>query len=143
MARSKREWGPSRRGLFVKRYQAAQNGHGSHWTSDDLDAAREQANHTLRLWGSSGPTPLERWQSRPPITIEQRQEFRQAAVDARRAVMAANGLGDKPMEQLSRALRASLAREGIRRALESLGYLVVRRRRISPPINSPLRDKIR
>ena len=124
-------------------YQAVQNGHGSYWTSDDLDAAREQANHTLRPWGPLGPTPLERWQSRPHITIEQRHEFRQTVLDARQAILVAQGLENKPLEQLTSASRASLDREAIRRALESLGYLVVRRRRISPPYNSPLRDKIR
>jgi len=52
------------------------------------------------------------------------------AIHARRAVMAAEGVEDEPLEQLTRASRPSFAREGIRRALESLGYLVVRRRRI-------------
>jgi transposase InsO family protein len=124
-------------------YKAVRNGHGSQWTSDDLDAAREQANHALRPWGSSGPTPMACWQSRPAITARERRQFRQAATDARREIMVAEGLEDESLEQLTRTARASLARAGIRRALESLGYLVVRRRRISPPFNSPLRDKFR
>jgi hypothetical protein len=43
---------------------------------------------------------------------------------------------------LGRAERAIVARAAARRALEALGYLQVRRRRIAPPFNSPLRARI-
>lgn len=43
---------------------------------------------------------------------------------------------------LGRAERAIVARAAARRALEALGHLLVRRRRITPPSNSPLRTRI-
>jgi len=43
---------------------------------------------------------------------------------------------------LGRAARAIVARAAARRALESLGYLQVQRRLITPPFNSPLRARI-
>ena len=54
--------------------QAIQHGRFQHWLCDDVDAAWMQLNSTLRPWGPAGPTPLERWQSRSPITPQQRQE---------------------------------------------------------------------
>jgi hypothetical protein len=55
------------------------NGYGRHWTSYDLDAARERANHALRPWVALGATPLGRRQFRLRIALEHRQEFRQPA----------------------------------------------------------------
>jgi hypothetical protein len=43
---------------------------------------------------------------------------------------------------LGRPERAIVARAAARRALEALGYLEVRRRRITPPFSSPLRARI-
>ena len=51
------------------------------------------------------------------------------------------GMHERPLHNHN--ARATVARESIRRALESLGFLLVRRKRISPPFRSPLRDKFR
>ena len=122
-------------------YEAVQHGRGGTWTSDDVDAARERANHTLRPWGVGGPTPAQRWQQRSPITQAQRDQFYDAVGQARQDLLLEKGLEDQFC--LSFIAQAAVARGAVRRALESLGYLLVRRRQITPPFNSPLRHKIR
>lgn len=121
--------------------QAVLHGRSTQWTSDDVEAARGGLNATLRPWGHAGPTPLECWQARNPITPKQRDEFRQCVRQMHSQVLADQEL--PPMHLLTYNARAAVVRESIRRALLSLGYLVVRKRRISPPFNSPLRDKFR
>ena len=120
-------------------YQAVANGRGSNPTSDDVEAAQGQLNSTLRPWGPCRPTPLETWQSRKPITPDHRAQFRQCAADSEQIARRDLGLGNEPLEPKARAI---VARAAIRRALETLGYLLVQRRRISPPLTSPLCDKI-
>ncbi len=120
-------------------HQAVVHGRGDSPTSDDVEAARQQLNATLRPWGPCRPTPLEAWQSRKPITPEQPARFRQCVADSRQLLQRALGLGDGPLAPKAQAI---VARAAIRRALETLGYLLVQRRRITPPFNSPLRDKI-
>jgi len=61
-------------------HQAALAGRPGQWASDDLAAAREQANQLLRPRGPHGPTPQDLWLRRPPITDRQRRRFA-AAVD--------------------------------------------------------------
>jgi hypothetical protein len=45
------------------------------WTSDDLEAACLSANSFARPWGPAGPSPDQRWASRPPITPAERTRF--------------------------------------------------------------------
>ena len=120
-------------------YQAVANGRGNNPTSDDVEAAQGQLNSTLRPWGSLRPTPLETWQSRKPITPEQRTQFLQCVAESKQAVQRDLGLGIGPLTHRARAI---VDRAAIRRALETLGYLLVQRRRITPPFNSSLRDTI-
>ena len=61
-------------------HQAALAGRPGQWASDDLAAARQQANQLLRPRGPHGPTPQDLWLRRPPITDRQRRRFA-AAVD--------------------------------------------------------------
>src|SRR5262245_5220554 len=42
---------------------------------EDAEAARSQANSTVRPWGVSGPTPAEVWAGRPPIQPGERSAF--------------------------------------------------------------------
>ena len=120
-------------------YQAVAHGRSCQPTSDDVDAAQAQLNSTLRPWGSSGPTPLETWQSRTPITPDQRHQFRQCVADSRQALRQELELAEQDLKPQA---RSAVERAAIRRALESLGYLSAQRRRITPPLNSPLRDRI-
>jgi len=108
-----------------------------------VDAAREQANHTLRPWDVGGPTPIERWRERPVLTSLQRDDFRRCVEESERIVLEEEGLYDEPFEAISLTAQASVARAAIRRALETLGYLRARKKWISPPFNSPLRNNIR
>jgi hypothetical protein len=119
-------------------YQAVAHGH---WqpTSDDVAAAQGQLNGTLRPWGDAGPTPRDAWQARKPITPHQRLQFQQRVLDSRRDIRRELGL-DEP--DLKPKARSTVERAAIRRALVSLGYLSVQRRRITPPLKSQMRERI-
>jgi transposase InsO family protein len=121
-------------------HEAASHGRPGCWTSDDLEAVRSQGNHHTRPWGSNGPSPEEAWLARTPIRPEERQAFQAAVKDMETRVRAELGLD--PEAELGARARAIVARAAISRALQKLGYLLVRRKRISPPFNSPLRAKI-
>ena len=121
-------------------YQAARHGSSDGWTSDDVGAPRQRTNCTCRPWGPHGPTPQERRHARTPITSAQRQVFRRCLGDMERQVRVEQGLEDEPLHW---AARAAVAWAAVRRALETLGYLQARRRRITPPFNSPLRANVR
>jgi len=54
---------------------AAQAGHPAYWTFDDVEHARAEANSTARPHGPIGPTPNQLWETRRPITMEQRSAF--------------------------------------------------------------------
>lgn len=78
--------------------------------SDDVECARQQANSVTRPWGSCGPTAQDRWQARTPITQGQRDQFRQAFLQARAQILDEKGLPDEPMEALSLTAQAAVAR---------------------------------
>jgi putative transposase len=62
--------------MQVRTYSlAARMGRIVHWTSDELEAARLQANEFHRPWGHRGPTRSEVWASRPSITADERAAF--------------------------------------------------------------------
>jgi putative transposase len=121
-------FGPSKTRIF---FEAARHGRFDHWISDDAEAARLLANCASRPWGSAGPTPQQAWDARPPIPPLQRQAFGQSVADHTRIVRLELGLA--PDQPLDRTARATVAREAVGRALEGLGYLQRRRRRITPP----------
>ena len=125
-------------GSFKTRLFYRAMAHGTEgWTSDDAEAARQQGNHAVQSFGQGRvTTPCHRWQERTPISPSQRQTFRQAVIEYRRQILAQHGLEDEPIEYLSRRDRAASARAAIRRALESLGYLLVTRKRITPPFKA-------
>jgi transposase InsO family protein len=116
--------------------EAARHGRIDHWAFEDVEAARQLANCASRPWGAARPTPQEAWDRRTPITPQQRQAFRQSVLDHQRTVRLE--LGYRPDQQLDPKARATVAREAIRRALEGLGYLQIRRRRITPPFKTSL-----
>jgi transposase InsO family protein len=121
-------------------YHAAACGRPQRWTSDDVEAAREQINQATYPWGVREPTPWQRWQGRPPITEDDRRRLMDAIAEAIRQRLEREGLDET--ELLPMPTRAALVRAAIRRALIGLGYLEVRRRRITPPFKSPLRHNI-
>jgi hypothetical protein len=114
---------------------AARTGHPGHWTSDDVAAAREEANLFARPFGVAGPPPAAAWQAREPIPTPERCHF-QACVERHRHAQervpptCIGGVAEVPSER-------GASREAIRLALEECGYLTYTRRRIPPPIPRP------
>jgi hypothetical protein len=59
----------------TKRHATAA-GRPASWTTDDVEAARAEANATARPQRDTGPTPDEIWEQRRPSRAEQRAAFR-------------------------------------------------------------------
>lgn len=111
---------------------AARHGHPGHWTSDDLEAARLEANATARPWDERGPTPDTLWNCRSPISNEERRRFRDAVANRKQEVLDAQG---RPLTTLQDAAQQRATdRQTIRQVLVELGYLHLTRRRIPLPI---------
>jgi hypothetical protein len=120
--------------------EAARHDRPTHWTSDDLEAARLQANQTTRPWGVGEPTPDEAWHRREPIADEMRQRFAHELSYYRDKVRRENGcLPGVPSDWKTEARCERIA---IARALVVCGHLQIRRRRIPLPLKSLFRTKI-
>jgi transposase InsO family protein len=104
--------------------RAARAGHADRWTLDDVAAARVEAAELPRPRGPAGPSPAAAWQSRHPVTAEERRVF----ADRVQVRFACGGTVHEICSP------AEMARTAVRRALEECGYLQYRRRRIPPPI---------
>jgi transposase InsO family protein len=109
---------------------AARHGHPGHWTWDDAEAARLEANATARPKGPDGPNPDDRWSARTPIVCHERTLFAQTTERDARDIAAAQGW---PPDNAS---RRGQDREAISQALIRLGYLNIARRSIPLPIPS-------
>jgi transposase InsO family protein len=111
---------------------AAAQGRPDHWTCDDVEAARIEANLQARPLGKNGPTPIILWESRTPVSDAERLAFLQR-LDLVRPQEQQKILDRKPASrpaaavQLNAQDRATVARRAIRRVLLELGYLSVRR----------------
>jgi transposase InsO family protein len=110
------------------------------WTCDDIEAAVQQANETGRPHGRSSPTPQESWLERLPISDAQRQAFDDAC--SRFAEQEYTQRGWLPTASLQHRERSSIDRIAISRALIDFGFLLIRRRRITPPVSVFRRRKI-
>lgn len=113
-------------------YESARNDRPGHWTCDDIEAARLQANLTAHIEGPLAPTPEQAWQAQRNITEDERQRFRQVYDRYRHEERCTRAGHAQPVT--GRAAEASIDRVAIARALAECGYLLFRRRRISPPI---------
>lgn len=102
------------------------------WTTDDIEAARLEANATSRPWGESGPTPDEVWQKRVPITDIERRMFLASYEAYARDERQARGLD--PHAVLDHYMQAKIDRVAIVRALIEHDCLEFRRKRVAPPI---------
>jgi transposase InsO family protein len=101
--------------------RAALAGRPGEWTCDDAEAARLEANQTARPWGSSGPTPDEAWQGRPPIGAEERAAFAATARRLEREARQEQGCpADSPLDPV---VQAAVGRVALRRALVAHGLL--------------------
>ena len=106
------------------------------WTSDDLEAACSNANAFARPWSLTGPSPDQRWNTRAPITADERADFRQTLAIMKTQVIREWDL--RPKDLVRRAVRSSVDRTATRRALEGLGYLSVLRGSIRPLLKSEI-----
>jgi transposase InsO family protein len=105
---------------------ATRAGHPGFWTSDDVTAAKSEANTTARPRGETGPTPDELWPSRRPITAAERRLFQETVRRQRTALDEKEGLSCREERRMQR--------EAIRRALVEHGILLFSRRRLPLPI---------
>lgn len=128
-------------GLKVRaHYEAARHGRPGEWTCDDVETARLVANAIARPRGATGPSPDDLWstRSRPAdraatcqLLIERVQE---CTTEERERV--SSDAGREPQ----RHIEAAVARIALCRALVQLGYLQLRRRRFTLPIESRRRS---
>ncbi len=113
-------------------YESARHNRPGEWTCDDVAAACRQANETAHPWGLGGPTPDLAWQGRTPITEIEAQLFRSAYDHQQERACAERDI--TPSQNASHWLRASIDRVALSRTLIERGYLLIRSRRVTPPI---------
>jgi len=103
------------------------------WTSDDLYAAQQWANHDHYPWGRAHGTPADRFAGRNPITPNERDTFQAVVVQCEREVQQALCIPDQSLTDRCSAL---IHRRAVRHALVELGYLDITRRSIPQPIHT-------
>lgn len=121
-------------------HEAARHGRPYHWTCDDVEAARRQANEVARPWGWRGPTRCETFASRRAVPAAERRAFHDSYAAFELAEREARDLSE--IAELDHFEQASLDRVAIGRALTKHDILEFRRRRISLPFNSHSRARI-
>jgi len=111
---------------------AAVRGRIDHWTCDDVEAARIEANIQARPLGKNGPAPINLWEARTPVPDAERLRFLQRldllrAEEIQKLLQPSPGSCPASLSDLNAPDRAAVARRAIRRVLIELGYLSVRR----------------
>ena len=111
---------------------AARAGHAGEWTWDDVAGACAEANAVSRPRGGAGRSPDDLWSERRAVTAAERAAFRSAVAQA----YASDPSVLAPCVDGSAVVRSerAMARDAIRLALETCGYLHYTRRSIPPPI---------
>ena len=122
-------------------HQAVRHERPWEWTCDDVKAAQLQANETARPSGRNGPTPDEAWAQREPLRDDERKAFEDAYRSYEAKERRERGVPDGV--QLQRQEQASIDRLALGRTLIELGFLSIRRRRITPRIPRRTADRIR
>ena len=120
-------------------HEAAKDGLSGAWTSDHIEAARLRSNEVTRPHGAKGPSPDEMFDSRKAISADERKTFIETVAvyeEEAREVVYSRTRSEAGTEILDARTDAKIRRESIARALVALGYLLVRRRRITPPVFS-------
>jgi len=113
-------------------YESARHDRPGRWTSDDISAARLQANAHIRRFGPGTPTPDELWDRRQRVSTLEAQLFRLAYDRERQRVCAERD--DAPSDRESHRFRASIDRDALTRVLIERGLVFIRSRRVTPPI---------
>jgi hypothetical protein len=109
-------------------------GHAGMWTSDLVEAARRQANETIRPRRLHDPAPNEAWDTRPRRTMEQRDAFQRSVEQYREQARARQDLPPGPMDHWT---EAAVDREALPRALVAHDLLLFTRRSIPARIEPP------
>jgi transposase InsO family protein len=121
-------------------YESARHDRPGEWTCDDVAVGCRQANDTAHPWGLGGPTPNRAWHDRTPITEIDARQFRSAYDQQRERECAERKIPS--WQHRSHWLRASIDRVALSRALIERGYLLIRSRRVTPPITLPFAGRI-
>lgn len=113
-------------------HESARHGRAGQWTCDDVEVARLLANATARPHGHAGPSPDDAWDGEPCVDDDERDTLSDEVARLRKEVSQQQPDG-VPLAHDVRAW-ASIERIAIGRALIALGYLQLRRKRITLPI---------
>ena len=108
------------------------NGRPGQWTCDDVEGARLQANYNARPRGSSGPTPIESFCARTPVSRKDRDSFDKILQPLFNGIQSTDRK-EAQTRQKNSSVNAGLRRRAIRKALEVSGILSLRRMRVSQP----------
>ena len=98
----------------------------------DVEAARQQYNRLGRPKGKNNPPPDQLWATRHRVTNSERVTFRATMSSLRQDLQATEEKHHG--RALDGSARATLERFSVSTALRGLGYLSIRRKRISPAI---------
>jgi hypothetical protein len=112
-------------------YLASRNDRPEYWTCDDVHGGLVLANALRRPHGPDGPTVDELWETRRPITDDERATLRQLIGEHSRRLK--EGDTQEPECDNIPSDPARIERWAISWALSKAGYLSIRRRRIRPP----------
>jgi len=115
-------------------HEAARHDRPEAWTCDDVETARLRANMYCRPMGKRGPSAEKCWLERAPITQEERNDFLWRVEQERQ---------ERHLEDLEGDDYATLERKAMAAALVACGYLLIRRRVISPLYKTRLWSRIR
>jgi transposase InsO family protein len=112
-------------------YAAARHDRPGEWTCDDIETALRQGNETGRPNGANAPVPEAAWHRRQTIERTERAAFERVYHDRVLQQRQQRGI----LEGMPVAAREEneIRRMAISRALIDCGYLVIRRRRVTPP----------
>jgi transposase InsO family protein len=102
------------------------------WRSEDLHEARLLANRMRRPWGAVGPSPEQKWTTRTPLSLDERQNVWQEIKRRRARFREARGI-DLDVA-LPHYVQAEIDRDAASPVLAELGYYQVKRRRYTPAI---------
>lgn len=122
-------------------HEAARHNRPGEWTCDDVEAARRRSNELSRPCGIDGPTPNEIWREHAKVSPGERRLFNERLEQKRKQLV--DEATEEKQSELNEIDRAVIERRAVAQALIACGLLLVRRRRISPPIKSKFWSRIK
>jgi len=98
-----------------------------------VEAARLRGNALSRPHGVDGPSPDRAWEDRIGITAADRNRLREVYEEELKLELKARGI--LPLIGPSKKEKDSIDRHAISKALIKCGFLLIKRRRITPPVS--------